>query len=70
VLGAVPGRPAQMRKDLGAHGEIFDGGDDRQGAHHTGAVFQVDIEHPFEQPGAANAGGGASRDITIWVVPS
>jgi hypothetical protein len=25
---------------------IFDGGDDRRGHHHTGAVFQVDIEHP------------------------
>jgi hypothetical protein len=31
VLGAVPGRSAQMRKDLGDHGGIFDGGDDRQG---------------------------------------
>ena len=36
-----------MREDLGDHGGIFDGGDDRQGATTLGAVFQVDIEHPF-----------------------
>jgi len=46
-----------MREDLGDHGGIFDGGDDLQGTTTLGAVFHVDIEHPFEQPGPADPGG-------------
>jgi hypothetical protein len=37
-----------MGEDLGDHDEIYDGGDDRQGAAAVGAVFNIDIEHPFE----------------------
>jgi hypothetical protein len=37
-----------MSEDLGDHGRMLDGGDDRQGAAALGAVFQVDLEHPFE----------------------
>ena len=56
--GRCPGGPAQMREDLGDHGGIFDGGDDRQGATTLGAVFQVDIEHPFTKalPGFRSSG--------------
>ena len=54
--GRCPADQPQMREDLGDHGGIFDGGDVRQGATTLGAVFQVDIEHSFEQPGP----GGAS----------
>jgi hypothetical protein len=42
-------------EDLGNHGRIYDGGDDRQGAAAVGAVFTIDSEHPFEQPGPADA---------------
>jgi hypothetical protein len=35
---------------------MFDGGDDLQEATAMGAVFQVDLEHPLEQPGPAQAG--------------
>jgi hypothetical protein len=38
---------AEMGEDLGNHGGVYDGGDDLQGAATMGAVFQVDIEHPF-----------------------
>ena len=44
-----------MREDLGDHDGIYDGGDDRQGAAAVGAVFNIDSEHPFEQPGPAQA---------------
>jgi hypothetical protein len=37
---------AKMRENLGNHGRIFDGGDDRQGAATLWAVFHVDSEHP------------------------
>jgi hypothetical protein len=37
-----------MRENLGDHGGIYDGGDDRQGAAAGGAPFNSDIEHPFE----------------------
>jgi hypothetical protein len=39
-----------MLEDLGNHGGIYDGGDDRQGAAAVGALFNIDIEYPFEQP--------------------
>jgi hypothetical protein len=35
-----------MYEDLGDHGGIYDGGDDRQGAAAVGAVFNIDSEHP------------------------
>jgi hypothetical protein len=40
---------------------MFDGGDDLQGAAAAGAVFQVDIEHPLEQAGPAQAGKRCGR---------
>ena len=54
-----------MREDLGNHGGIFDGGEDRQGAATVGTLFNIDSKHPFEQPGislmrASAEGGGAS----------
>ena len=50
-----------MREDLGDHRGIFDGGDDLQGAAALGAVFYVDSDHPFEQPGPAGAGRQRGR---------
>ena len=37
-----------MREDLGNHGGMFDGGEDRQGAAAVGTLFNIDSEHPFE----------------------
>ena len=61
--GRCPGGPAQMREDLGDHGRIFDGGDDRQGATTLGALFQVDTETRLSSRGqriGAEGGGAAS----------
>ena len=44
-----------MGKDLGDHGGMFDGDDDLQRAAAVRAFFNIDIEHPFEQPGPADA---------------
>jgi len=45
-----------MGEDLGDHGRIFDGGDDRQGTAATrGQLRDVDIEYPLEQLGKAQA---------------
>ena len=53
-----------MLEDLGNHGGIYDGGDDRQGAAAVGALFNIDIEYPFENRAqlrrASVAAGGAS----------
>jgi len=53
-----------MSEDLGDRGSMLDGGDDLQGAAALGTLFDVDIEHPFEQPAhlmrAGADGGGAS----------
>jgi hypothetical protein len=40
-----------MSKDSDNHRRIFDGGDDLQAAAAVRAVFDVDVEDPFEQPG-------------------
>ena len=40
-----------MAEDLDDHRRIFDGGDDLQSAAAVRAVFDVDVEDPFEQPG-------------------
>jgi hypothetical protein len=37
-----------MGEDLGHHGGMFDGGDDRQGVAALGTLFNIDSEHPFE----------------------
>ena len=42
-----------MRDDFGDDGGMFDGGDDLQGAAAPEALLDVDLEHPFEQPGSA-----------------
>jgi hypothetical protein len=44
-----------MAEDLDDHRRIFDGGDDLQSAATVGAVFYVDVEDVFEQPGPADA---------------
>ena len=50
-----------MLEDLGNHGGIYDGGDDRQGAAAVRALFNIDIEYPFEQRGPAQAGKRRGR---------
>ena len=42
-----------MAEDLDDHRRVFNRGDDLQGAAAVGAVFNVDVEDPFEQPGPA-----------------
>ena len=44
-----------MAEDLDDYRRIFDGGDDLQSAAAVGAVFNVDVEDPFEEPGPAHA---------------
>ena len=44
-----------MAEDLDDHRRIFNRGDDLQGAAAVGAVFDADVEDPFEQPGPAHA---------------
>jgi len=39
-----------MAEDFDNHRRIFNGRDDLQGAAAVGAVFDVDVEDPFEQP--------------------
>ena len=42
-----------MGDDLGGHGRMLGSGDDLQGATAVLALFDVDSEYPFEQPGLA-----------------
>ena len=44
-----------MREDPDNHGGLLDGSDDLQVAATLRAVFEVDIEHAFEQPRPAHA---------------
>jgi hypothetical protein len=44
-----------MGEDFDNHRRIFDGGDDLQAAAAVRAVFDVDVEDPFEQPANADA---------------
>ncbi len=44
-----------MAEDLVDHRRIFDRGNDLQAAAAVRAVFDVDVEDPFEQPGPAHA---------------
>ena len=44
-----------MGEDFDNHRRIFDGGDDLQAAAAVRAVFDVDVEDPFEQPGPTQA---------------
>ncbi len=53
-----------MSEDLGDHGGVFDGGDDLQRAAGVRALFNIDIEHPFEQPCPADA---EWRPVVGWV---
>ncbi len=53
-------------EDLGNHGGIYDGGDDLQGPAALGTLLDVDVEHPFEQPGPAHAGWRRGRErVTV-----
>jgi hypothetical protein len=44
-----------MGEDFDNHRWVFDGGDDLQAAAAVRAVFDVDVEDPFEQPANADA---------------
>ena len=44
-----------MAEDFDNHRRIFDRGDDLQAAAAVRAVFDVDVEDPFEQPGPTHA---------------
>jgi hypothetical protein len=44
-----------MAEDLDDYRRIFDGTDDLQAAAAVGAVFNVDVEDPLEQPGPTQA---------------
>ena len=50
-----------MAEDFDNHRRIFDGGDDLQAAAAVRAVFDVDVEDPFEQPGPTHARRRALR---------
>ena len=50
-----------MAEDFDNHRRIFNGRDDLQGASAVGAVFDVDVEDPFEQPDPAHARRRALR---------
>jgi hypothetical protein len=52
-----------MPEDLDDHRRIFDGGDDLQSAAAVRAVFDVDVEDPFEQPGPAQRAGAPGIEI-------
>lgn len=51
----MAGGQTEMVKDLGNHPGLLNGGDDFQLATAVRAVFDVNIEHPFEQSSPANA---------------
>jgi hypothetical protein len=48
--GRCSGGQAEMGEDLSDHGACSDGGDDLQRAAALGALLDVDLEHPLEQP--------------------
>ena len=48
MAGCRSGRHPEMGKNLGDDPGLFDGGDDLEFAATMGAMFHVDIEHPFE----------------------
>ena len=50
-----------MAEDLVDHRRIFNRGDDLQDAAAVGAVFNVDVEDPFEQSGPTHARRRALR---------
>ena len=61
----MAGRQAEMSEDLSDHCGLFDSGDDFQFATAVRAVFDVDIEHPFQQscPADANRRRGMGRVV-------
>ncbi len=46
--GGPPGGQAEMVEDLGDYFRFYDGGDDLHGSTTVRAVFDIDIEYPFE----------------------
>ena len=50
-----------MAEDFDNHRRILNGGDDLQAAAAVGAVFNVDVEDPFEQSGPTHARRRALR---------
>jgi hypothetical protein len=55
-----------MGEDFDNHRRIFDRGNDLQGSAAVRAVFDVDVEDPFEQPGLTHA-HGASVGMSVIV---
>ncbi len=55
-----------MHADFGDDGGMLDGGDDLQGAAAPGVLLDVDLEHPFEQPGSAYL-NKAAQTVNIGV---
>ena len=53
-----------MGEDFDNHRRIFDRGNDLQGSAAVRAVFDVDVEDPFEQPTHAH---GASVRMSVIV---
>src|SRR5919106_4282194 len=49
------GRQAEMGEDFDNHRRIFDSGYDLQGTAAVRALFDVDVEDPFEKPGPTHA---------------
>src|SRR5918999_519055 len=49
------GRQAEMAEDFDNHRRIFDRCDDLQGSAAVRALFDVDVEDPFEKPGPTHA---------------
>jgi len=64
----MTGGQAEMREDLGNHGGIYDGGDDLQGSAALETLFNIDIEHPFEQPGESLMRAGTKYLNQIFIV--
>jgi hypothetical protein len=56
-----------MGQDLGDHGGIFDGSEDRQGPTALRTLLDVDIEHPLEQLGPTDAGECRGRECLTVV---
>jgi hypothetical protein len=54
-----------MSEDAHDHRRILDGGDDLQGAAAVRAVFDVEIEDAFEQPGPTHA---RRRAVCVHVI--
>src|ERR671915_2517365 len=62
------GRQAEMGEDFDNHRRIFDSGDDLQGTAAVRALFDVDVEDPFEKPGPTHARRRTRRTLRVRVI--